>query len=47
MRQPTWRGMTFTDIARTWLLYQRARLAWSVPILAFAAVMSYILLRIN
>lgn len=47
MHQPSWRGMTFTEIARTWVRYQRARLAWGVPILTFAAVMSYISLRIN
>ncbi|RDI20012.1 hypothetical protein DEU38_117124 [Rhodococcus sp. AG1013] len=47
MRQPTWRGMTFVEIIRTWIRYQRARLAWSIPILAFAAVMFYINLRIN
>ncbi|WP_430332863.1 hypothetical protein [Rhodococcus sp. ACT016] len=47
MQQPTWRGMTFTEIIRTWIRYQRARLAWSIPILTFAAVMSYILLRVS
>lgn len=47
MQQPTWRGMTFTETIRTWIRYQRARLAWSVPILTFVAVMFYINLRIN
>lgn len=47
MQQLSWRGTPFTEIIRTWIRYQRARLAWSVPILAFTAVMFCINLRIN
>ncbi|MDH6281083.1 hypothetical protein M2284_002842 [Rhodococcus sp. LBL1] len=47
MQQPTWRGTPFAELVRTWIRYQRARLAWSVPILTFCAVMFYINLRIN